>query len=369
VAVVGVAVGISFLPSFKKPAMIGLIGWLVITVLTPTLWSNLSFNLQGAFGTRRLATETRLAETVGKRGAQATRWQQITCDQWEDNYNDKEIGPLVQFINTLLPSDPRVPTRMAMLKQKREYAALVLKENCGELAYGPSESWRRKTWWEKINMPSRRAAITILIIIMLFSGTSLYGAKKDSPWTRWVGGTILIVLAAVLGYVIFDAGFDQKIEEGVTRVWEASTKPTPPPPAPKPKEPEKEEKKIRAGKTGRIVLKNEELKTPRAYQVRANYGPFANPDGVASFSEGEDFELLAFGTGGCSVLIPLRGTFAIYYPDGTLSPNLQRPGIGLVSNCNNQPIRGRALTDLVIFGGACPRPPGKPDNYGCLVFD
>jgi hypothetical protein len=143
------------------------------------------------------------------------------------------------------------------------------------------------------------------------------------------------------------------------------TKPVPPP---KEKPEKKEEKKIRAGKTGR-VLQGKELKNPYAYQVRANYGPFANPNGVAFFSVGEDFELPAFGTGGCSILIPLRGTFAIYYPDGALSLNRQRPGIGLVSNCNNESMRGKALTDLMVFGGGCPRPPGQPDNYGCLVFD
>ncbi len=146
------------------------------------------------------------------------------------------------------------------------------------------------------------------------------------------------------------------------------TKPPSPPPAPKPKEPEKEEKKIRAGKSGRIVLKNEELKNPRAYQVRANYGPFANPDGVASFSEGEDFELLAFGTGGCSALIPLRGVF-VAYSNGVPSPRQQKPGAGIARTCSNISIRARALTDLMVFGGGCPRPPGKPDNYGCLVFD
>lgn len=354
-AIIGVAVGISFLPSWKNFAVAAFMGWLAVTITAPLFWDSLSFTLQDALGTRRLDAETRIAETVGSRGASASRMRYQACSEWEDRFVIDEIKPLRIDIATLPPSDPRVQNKMADLKRKEEFLKQELAKCADGLRYAIPDIKIPEP-----HLPSSRAGATLLFATLLLSGWGIYRSAKDSRWTRWVGGPILILAILYLVVLFFDAGGDKKIEEGIER-WQISTKesPAPPPPAAPPAPPKEEKKMIAAkGKQWREAKNGESM-------LLSTY-PFGRWS--VTLNRGERFDVPPMGEGSCSAIFVERGgieTRLFDHEGRELNGSKLIANVHPSTNCNNHLIKIVATQDGTrLEGGACRAP-----NKWCLVYE
>ena len=334
-AIAGVALGISLLPSWKNWAVAAFVGWLAVTITAPLFWNSLSFTLQDALGTRRLDTETRVAETVGSRGAGASRMRYQACSEWEDRFVFSEIQPLRLEIAALLPADPQVQKKIAELKGKEELLKQGLVQCADGLRYAIP----------KTRLPTTRAWATLLFAALLLSGWGIYRSTKESRWTRWVGGPLLIIAVLYLIYLFFDAGLDKKVGERVERVWNASTKESPSPPSPVPP---KEEKKTIAAKERRWREATwKEHNNPSTWQ-QPGFEPYFKR---FRYRAGQKFGVPPLGDDICTIIFAESGMFR------TASGRM--PIV-----CDNTENIATATIDIEGWVGAC-----RKGKEKCLIFD
>ena len=198
--------GSTFLSSWKRTSQIALVLWVLITFLLPFLWISLPSQLQDALSSRDIRTETRAAETVRGHGAEAERALALYCTKRE-----ADLSRIIQERSVALLAIPfGDPTRVQMEKDLTKAAVAVeewRKECTAPIQYatnGVHGAWiGLKNVVSHISIPTTNEGWYWAISVLLVFGLGIYTATLKGPWTKWVGGPMLLVMLVLLGYFLF----------------------------------------------------------------------------------------------------------------------------------------------------------------------
>lgn len=331
--------------AYKKTAvsiLVVVLAFLFIQRMTPE-------TVRNAVATKAVSAGVRTSVTIGNPAGEIEAIRLRTCKKDLNATKDREIRPREKELNDmnsgLLPFGAiRHNTLIREIKSWEEEIKKTADDCMEGLHYEiPSQ------------LPSARAGATLLFAALLLSGWGIYRSTKESRWTRWVGGPLLILAALYLIYLFFNTGVDKTIEKEMGRVWEASMKESPAPPKLPPPAPPKEEKKMIAAEKEKQwrPAGPEELSYPYVWRQPGFEALFRR----FRFRAGEKFGMPPIGKGGCITIVAEKGRIR----------EMESPTSSSFSQffqCGDNDLLVVAATDVEGFMGACRAPDRR-----CLVFD
>src|SRR3989338_1892488 len=217
-------VAAAYIPKWRRTTIWVLAIWTLVVIVKPIVWNSLPAMVQDALSYRGGTESTRFSETFRGHGGDAIEQLALYCSKTEQQYTNEVIATR-QELGGLRLDDPNRPAKEAELQQKVRNVEAWRKNCTKDFQYeGESVQTALVAFFSAVGSafhPDNSKEWYDLLGILLLVGFGLFIAKWKGPWTKSLGGAMLLAFLFFFGrYVLFETSLTKPIQEG----WAEATR-------------------------------------------------------------------------------------------------------------------------------------------------